>query len=62
MNFLYKTYQLFIALPLAFIATVLTALVTIVGSFVGSAHFWGYYPGKLWSQFICKVLLLPVKV
>lgn len=62
MNFIYKTYQLLIALPLAFIATVLTALVTIVGSFVGSAHFWGYYPGKIWSQFICNVLLLPVKV
>ena len=62
MNFLYKIYQLFIALPLAFVATVLTALVTIVGSFVGSAHFWGYYPGKIWSQFICNVLLLPVKV
>ena len=62
MNFLYKIYQLFIALPLAFVATVLTALVTIVGSLLGSAHFWGYYPGKIWSQFICNVLLLPVKV
>lgn len=59
---LYKVYQLFIALPIILVATVLTALVTIIGGFLGSAHFWGYYPGKLWSQLICRVLLLPIKV
>ena len=49
MNTLYKIYQLVVALPLLLVATILTALVTIIGSFVGSAHFWGYYPGKCWS-------------
>lgn len=62
MSFLYKLYQLCIALPLGLIATLLTALFTIVGCFVGNAHFWGYYPGKLWSRFICHILLLPVHV
>lgn len=62
MKLLYRIYQLFIALPLGLVATVLTALVTIIGSFIGSAHFWGYYPGKLWSIFICRILLLPIKV
>ena len=51
-----------IALPLGLIATVLTALATIIGCFIGSAHFWGYYPGKLWSIFICRILLLPIKI
>lgn len=62
MKFLYRTYQLLIVLPLGLVATVLTALITIIGSFLGSAHFWGYYPGKLWSAFICRILLLPIKV
>ena len=62
MNFLYRIYQLCIALPLGLIATVLTALATIIGCFIGSAHFWGYYPGKLWSVFICRILLLPIKI
>lgn len=62
MKFLYRIYQLCIALPLGLIATVLTALATIIGCFIGSAHFWGYYPGKLWSVFICRILLLPIKI
>lgn len=61
MKFLYRIYQLFIALPLIFSATVLTALITSVGSLF-NAHFWGYYPGKLWSVFTLRVLLLPICV
>lgn len=59
---LYRIYQLCIALPILLVLTLLTALVTIIGSFVGSAHFWGYYPGKIWSQLICYILLLPIKI
>lgn len=62
MNTLYKIYQLVVALPLLLVATILTALVTIIGSFVGSAHFWGYYPGKCWSWLVCTILLIPVSV
>ncbi len=62
MKYLYYTYQFFIALPLFLIATVLTTLFTSIGSLLGSAHFWGYYPGKIWSWFTCRILLLPVKV
>lgn len=58
---LYKIYQLFIALPIILVATVLTAIVTIVGGLF-NAHVFGYYPGKLWSMLICRVLLLPIKV
>lgn len=62
MRILYCLYQLFIALPILLICTILTALVTILGSWIGDAHFWGYYPGKVWSIIFCNVLLLPVKV
>ncbi len=62
MTFLYRLYQLFIALPILLVCTLLTCLFTIIGSFIGSAHFWGYYPGKVWAILMCRTLLLPVKV
>lgn len=62
MRFLYYIYQVCIALPILLVLTLLTALVTIVGSLIGGAHVWGYYPGKIWSQLTCYLLLLPVKV
>ncbi len=62
MTLLYRLYQFFIALPILLVCTLLTCLFTIIGSFIGSAHFWGYYPGKVWAILMCRVLLLPVKV
>ena len=62
MKVLYILYQLFIALPILLVLTILTAIVTIIGSWIGNPHFWGYYPGKIWSQLFCYVLLIPVKV
>ena len=49
-------------LPILLVLTILTAIVTIVGSLLGGAHIWGYYPGKIWSQLICLFLLIPVKI
>lgn len=62
MKYIYRTYQLCIAAPLIIVATVLTALVTVIGSAIGGAHFWGYWPGRLWSKFVCRILLLPIEV
>ena len=62
MKILYYIYQICIALPILLVLTILTAVVTIVGSLLGGAHMWGYYPGKIWSQLICLFLLIPVKV
>ena len=59
---LYRIYQLFIAIPLIVIATILTAITVSVGTAIGNPHFWGYYPGQWWGAFICRILLLPVKV
>ena len=62
MKILYRIYQLCIALPIFLVLTLLTALTTIIGSLIGGAHVWGYYPGKIWSQLTCYILLLPVEV
>lgn len=62
MKYVYLVYQFCFALPLLVILTILTALITIVGSLLGGAHFWGYYPGKIWSQLVCLLLLIPVEV
>ena len=50
MKILYYIYQICIALPILLVLTILTAIVTIVGSLLGGAHIWGYYPGKIWSN------------
>ena len=59
---LYDLYTLCIVLPLFILASILTALITTVGCRLGNGHFWGYYPGKWWSWFTIRLLLLPVKV
>ncbi len=61
MKILYRIYQICIALPILLVLTLLTALTTMIGSLF-NAHFWGYYPGKVWSQLFCYVLLIPVRV
>lgn len=62
MKYLYRIYQLCIALPIIAVCTVITAVGVIIGCSVGNGHFWGYYPGKWWAQLIVRLLLLPVKV
>ena len=57
MKILYYIYQICIALPILLVLTILTAIVTIVGSLLGGAHIWGYYPGKIWSQLSCMTRL-----
>ena len=50
MKYLYRLYQLLVCLPILLLASVITSLVTVLGCMIGNGHFWGYYPGKLWSQ------------
>ncbi len=50
MKIFYYIYQICFALPILLVLTILTALVTIVGSLIGGAHIWGYYPGKICEQ------------
>lgn len=39
MKILYYIYQICIALPILLVLTILTAIVTIIGSLLGGAHF-----------------------
>lgn len=62
MRLLYLIYQICIGLPIFLVLTILTALTTMLGCWLGNGHVWGYYPGKIWSQLTCAVFLIPVKV
>jgi 1-acyl-sn-glycerol-3-phosphate acyltransferase len=62
MKYLYRIYQLCVAVPLTIIATIVTSLTVVVGCSLGNGHFWGYEPGKWWTRFILWVFLIPVKV
>lgn len=62
MKYLYRIYQLFVALPILLAASIVTSLVTVAGCMAGNGHFWGYQPGKWWSRVVVGVLFLPVKV
>ena len=46
MKILYYIYQICFALPILLVLTILTALVTIVGSLIGGAHIWDIIPEK----------------
>lgn len=58
---LYLIYQIFIALPIMIVATIITALVTMIGS-VFNDRFWGYWPGMIWGRLFYLVFLIPVHV
>lgn len=62
MKYIYRVYQLFIAVPIFLVCTIITAISVIVGCSIGNGHFWGYYPGKWWSWLTVRLLLLPVTV
>ncbi len=62
MKYIYRVFQLLVAVPIALVSTLVTAIVVIVGCTVGNGHVWGYYPGRLWSKIMVRIFLLPVKV
>ena len=62
MKYLYRIYQLCVAVPLTIIATIITSATVAIGCAIGDGHYWGYYPGKWWARFILRVFLIPVKV
>lgn len=62
MKFVYRIYQLFIAVPIFFFATLLAGFSCTIGCLIGNGHIWGYYPGHLWAWITTHIFLLPVKV
>ncbi|GBU08728.1 1-acyl-sn-glycerol-3-phosphate acyltransferase [Bacteroidales bacterium] len=61
-KYLYYLYQWLILFPLALLSTVLCTSSIIIGCFVASSRFWGYYPGIIWGRFICRTALLNIKI
>lgn len=61
-KFFFFIYQWLIAVPVLAVFTILTALITVVGSAVGNRDFWGYYPARLWSRLVCILMFVRVKV
>ena len=61
MKYLYLFYQLLIS-PVLLLLTILTALATTIGCTLLNASWWSYYPGKLWSRAIIRLLFLPVHI
>lgn len=62
MKYLYRLYRLFIFIPIFLVYTIVLGSACAIGSVLGNGHFWGYYPGHLWSWLTVRLLLLPVKV
>ena len=58
---IYRIYQLFVALPLGLLITLLAGAITSVGC-IFNAHFWGYWPAHIWARCVCMLLLLPISV
>lgn len=48
--------------PIALVLTLLTAFVTTFGCVVLKSSWCSYYPGKLWSWAMIRLLLLPVRI
>lgn len=61
MKYLFRLYQWCIAAPILLIATLITALVTIIGSYFNS-DWWGYYPPKWWARLWCWLFFVKVEV
>ena len=49
-------------IPLIVVLTILTGLVTIVGSWVGGGRVWGYWPPHIWSRLCMWLTLATVEV
>lgn len=62
MRILFAIYEIFIFLPIFIVASIIFPTATTVGCLLGNGHFWGYYPGQIWSWVIVRALLLPVRV
>jgi len=62
MKYLYRLYQLLVYLPIGIVVTILTSIETVLGCLLGNGHFWGYWPGRIWSVIMIRLALLPVKV
>lgn len=58
----YYIYLLLFAAPVLLVVTVITAVLTIIGSALGMGRTWGYYIPKFWARTICLLTFVRVRV
>ena len=58
---LYLIYQIFIALPVMIVITIIVALLTMIGS-IFDDRFWGYWPGMIWGRLFYRIFFIPIHV
>ncbi len=57
-----RIYQILVMCPLIIVATIITAVVTVIGSAVGLGRWAGYYPEILWARLFCVLNFVKVSV
>lgn len=48
--------------PMLVISTIITAILTGVGSMLGGGRWWGFYPASFWGKFVCWITMVKVTV
>ncbi|MGM9802548.1 MAG: lysophospholipid acyltransferase family protein [Muribaculaceae bacterium] len=61
-RFFLRIYQYCIALPILIVLTIITALLTLIGSPLFSHQWWGYYPPRIWAKCWCRLMFVKVEV
>lgn len=59
---LYRIYQFVIMFPVVAVLTILTGLVTVIGSLLGGSRFWGYWPPHIWAKLCMWLSMARVEV
>ena len=59
---LYRVYQIVVMIPSIVVLTVLTGIVTIIGSLAVGGRFWGYWPPHIWAKICTWLTLVKVEV
>lgn len=62
MHALFKVFQWVVILPIFLVVTILTSIITIVGSLIFGNRFWGYYPPHIWAKISCFLACQRVSV
>ena len=62
MKILYRIYQCIFMAPVLVVASIITALLTGIGSMLGGGKWWGYYPAHIWGKIVCWITMVKVSV
>ena len=62
MIYIFRVYQLLIAIPLCIVLTLLACIVTVITCVLFNGRFWGYWPPKIWAMLFCWLNFVTVRV